>query len=197
MLCAIGQRREVGVDVPHVIATVSAAEMEGIPSIATEMLEGETLRHNVNEHSIDFFNNEFVRWETWIQIQDVLTGQIDRHWSNIIVTKDGPIGIDHDLSFPTNTPQNCCCIPPVIDREMYSVIMAINLSRLQAMYQECGLTRPEVSAAMARAEGLQARAQELMDQDLVIEPDQWEASPLMRTHCNPQNFYAAQNWGGK
>ncbi|MDR0742139.1 MAG: hypothetical protein LBE98_01605 [Puniceicoccales bacterium] len=102
MLCEIGQTN--GIEVPHVIATVSAAEasIEGkrTPCIAMEMLDGKTVRSAVSEGELRY-DNEFIRRGTWIQIQDILTGQIDRHRGNVMLTVDGPVAFDHDLSFPT------------------------------------------------------------------------------------------------
>jgi hypothetical protein len=143
-------------------------------------------------------------------------------------TKDGPVAIDHDLSFPTNPPRNCAslvptliavpfqvqtedgirvreravdnvfyrnyCMPPVIDREMYNVIMAIDLQNLEATYRECGLTRFEIGAAMGRARGLQAAAQWLWEQSRVIEPTRWAESQRVKNFCNDQNFYAARHY---
>jgi hypothetical protein len=47
MLCEIG--REKRIEVPHVIATVSAAEMDGVPCIAMERLDGKTVGRAVFE----------------------------------------------------------------------------------------------------------------------------------------------------
>jgi hypothetical protein len=220
MLVNIG--RGVGITVPHVVATVSAATMEGIPCIAMEALKGGTLRHAANCNEIEY-DNEFVRRETWIQLQDILTGQIDRHGNNVILTKDGPVAIDHDLSFPTDPPRKFAatvptniavaqrwrgklvgravdnksrrnyCMPPVIDEEMYKVIMAIKSDELENMYEECGLTRPEIQAAMSRVEALKKAAQELMEQNRVIAQNEWAASCRVRDHCNTRNFYATRH----
>ncbi|MDR1457242.1 MAG: hypothetical protein LBI47_00080, partial [Puniceicoccales bacterium] len=212
MLLAIGQTNSR--DVPRVIATVSTAEMDGAPCIAMEMLAGKTVGYNVAHGRIGN-NNEFVRRETWMQVQDVLTGQIDRHGDNVMLTGDGPIAIDHDLSFPTDPPRKFAdkisrvlvykhqtpqghpvdaaidgksprnyCMPPVIDRDMYNVIMAIDLPALENMYKEHGLTKPEIGAAMARAKELQRVAQKRMTDGLVIEPNQWESSLLVTQQCN-------------
>jgi hypothetical protein len=224
MLCELGTNKEI--NVPRVIASVSAGEMEGVPCIAMEALEGKTVgSYTVFELYKIYKNNNFIRRETWIQVQDVLTGQIDRNRSNVILTKDGPVAIDHDLSFPTNPPRNFAamvpatlvslgpstkeeavdgrsptnyCMPPVIDQEMYDVIMAIDLGELKNMYEECGLTRSEIVPAMARAKGLKAEAQKLMGEGRVIDPAQWIISPwvtssLVKKHCNGKNFYATRH----
>jgi hypothetical protein len=218
MLCEIGAKKSIAV--PHVIATVSAAEMDGTPCIAMEMLEGQTLRKTVNAKSIEL-TNEFMCRETWTQIHDILTGQIDRYGGNVILTKDGPVAIDHDLSFPTNPPRGIAGtvplslvaqfgvavdgisprnygMPPVIDREMHDVIMAIDLPALKNMYEECGLTKPEVDAAMARARGLKDAAQQLESVGRVIEPNTWASQFLLVSeHCNRQNFYAFRHFYGE
>jgi hypothetical protein len=214
--------RGKGITVPHVVATVSAATVKETPCIAMEALQGGTVGKAANDHKIEY-DNKFVRSETWMQLQDILTGQIDRHGDNVILTKDGPVAIDHDLSFPTNPPRNfattvptkiavgkppddCAvdgvsprnyCIPPVIDREMYEVIMAINLTDLKNMYKECRLTRHEIQAAMSRARALQNMAQELMDQNRVIDPNRWvKVSTRKKGPCNGDNFYAARHFHG-
>jgi hypothetical protein len=184
-----------------------------------EMLEGRTLSYHAYNGTVPE-DNEFIRRETWMQIQDILTGQVDRHGGNVMLTAGGPVAIDHDLAFPTNPPRSFAgtvpwrlvqtiqtlrgpreraiddqswrnyCMPPVIDREMYTVIMAMDLREFAVALRECGLTKPEIGAAMERARGLQAAAQQLMDQGRVIEPDQWEDAQQVRNHCNEQNFYA-------
>jgi hypothetical protein len=168
-----------------------------------------------------------------MQLQDVLTGQVDRHGNNVILTENGPVAIDHDLSFPTNplrnlpdqvpeslvdlfqvpsrhkkksltlelavhkkSPRNYC-MPPVIDQEMFDVIMAIDLDKLRATYQECGLTRFEIQAAMGRAEGLKMAAEGLKNQGRVIAPNKWATSLLIKRSCNRRNFYALRHCAGK
>ncbi|MDR2603521.1 MAG: hypothetical protein LBC11_03100 [Puniceicoccales bacterium] len=127
MLCGIGSGN--GITVPHVIASAFAAEIGGIPCIGMEWLNGrllgETLLSGDSSEGDSperkfLCNNNFLRLETWIQLIDVLTGQIDRHANNlilttpvaavptghaddVILTKDIiPVAIDHDLSFPTS-----------------------------------------------------------------------------------------------
>jgi hypothetical protein len=224
MLVDIGRRERI--TVPRVVATVSAATMNGTPYIAMEALKGGTLGKAASQDSIRY-TNEFVRRETWMQLQDILTGQIDRHGNNVILTKDGPVAIDHDLSFPTNPPRDFAatvpteiavaqqrqgklvgravdgisrrnyCMPPVIDKEMYKVIMAIDLNDLENMYKECGLTRFEIRAAMSRAWALQSEAQRLMDQGRVIDPNRWAVvSTKKKGPCNGDNFYALRHYCG-
>jgi hypothetical protein len=223
MLVNIG--RGIEITVPRVVATVSAATVKGTPYIAMEALEGETVEKVANDHKIEY-DNEFVCRETWMQLQDILTGQIDRHANNVILTKDGPVAIDHDLSFPTNPPRDFAatvpisivveqqwqgeligraidnksprnyCMPPVIDREMYKVIMAIDPDVLENMYRECGLTRHEIQAAMSRARALQSAAQRLIKQGRVIDPNRWVVSHRVSNLCNDCNFYAARHYYG-
>ncbi|MDR2779157.1 MAG: hypothetical protein LBB16_02625, partial [Puniceicoccales bacterium] len=204
MLIEIGEQRRI--EVPHVVATVSGAEMSGVPYIAMEMLEGSTVAIATKGSTGIQYNNEFVRRETWIQIQDVLTGQIDRHGDNVMLTANGPVAIDHDLSFPTYPPRALAdtvpteivcsyeslenlgqyieaaidcrsnrnyCMPPVIDRKMFDVIMAIDVDTLANMYQECGLTRLEIQSALSRARGLKEHALAMEKEGRVIDPTEW------------------------
>jgi hypothetical protein len=76
-----------------------------------EMLEGEILEKAAEDRKIDY-NHNFIRRETWMQLQDVLTGQIDRHGDNVMLTKDGPVAIDHEFSFPTNSPRGVANMVP-------------------------------------------------------------------------------------
>jgi hypothetical protein len=223
MLVDIGRGK--GITVPRVVATVSAATMNGTPCIAMEKLNGGIVGKAADDRKIKY-DNKFVRRETWIQIQDILTGQIDRHGGNVILTKDGPVAIDHDLSFPTNPPRKFAatvplqiavrhqlsgkpaimavdgiksrnyCMPPVIDEEMYKVIMAINPDKLKNMYEECGLTRHEIQAAMSRVRALQSAAKQLKDQDRVIAPNRWAESGRVKNFCNNYNFYAVRHFYG-
>jgi hypothetical protein len=214
MLCDIGKR--LGITVPHVIASVSAAEINGVPCIAMEALAGETLGDSVIS-----CENEHVYRETWMQLQDVLTGQIDRHSDNVMLTADGPVAIDHDLSFPTNPPREFAgavpktlsipfqrpdlylaidrvsmrnyCMPPFIDEDMYNVITNINLDELEGMYQRCGLTRHEIAAALDRARELQNEAQALEKSGMVIQPNEW-AMPQKLEPLNVRNSYAVRHY---
>jgi hypothetical protein len=221
MFDSIGKQNNI--EVPHVIASVSAAEMSGIPSIATEMFNGPSVAGRSPYGTNVDIGSEFVRKETWMQIQDVLTGQMNRNGHNVVLTKNGPVAFDHDSSFPTNPPRNFAgtvpwvlgptsqtpfgprgraidniswrnyCMPPVIDRDMYNVIIAIDLGELKATYEECGLTRPEISAAMARARGLHNAALWMEKEGRVIGPNQWVDSPVVQQECNASNFYARRH----
>jgi hypothetical protein len=226
MLCNIGKGK--GITVPHVIASVSAAEISGVPCIAMEALEGETVEIATYNDQISPYNNEFIRRETWIQIQDVLTGQIDRHCNNVMLTADGPVAVDHDLSFPTNPPREFAgtvplnitksrwawwnivieqaidgkshrnyCMPPFIDEDMYNVITNINLDELEGMYQRCGLTRLEISAAMDRAQVLINIARNLRNNRKVIAPNEWRDSQRVKDSCNETNLYAIRHLRAK
>jgi hypothetical protein len=87
--------------IPHVTASVSAAGMNGISCIAMELLERKTLDHVARWGEMRC-DNEFICHETWIQLQSILTAQIDKHVGNALFTQYDPVIIDHDLSFPTN-----------------------------------------------------------------------------------------------
>lgn len=57
--------------------------------------------------------SNFIESETWLQLEDILTGQIDRHGNNLHISATGHVkGFDHDSSFPTlqrntNTGEKC------------------------------------------------------------------------------------------
>jgi hypothetical protein len=104
-----------------------------------------------------------------------------------MLAENGPVAIDHDLSFPTTSVDK---MPPVIDRNMYTVIMAIDLEKSETNLRECGLTRSEITAAVERTRGLQTAARQLMDQGRVIEPNEWATSLLVQECCDTGNFYA-------
>ncbi|MDR1528517.1 MAG: hypothetical protein LBS22_02960 [Puniceicoccales bacterium] len=219
MFCNIGKKN--GINVPCVMASVFAAEIYGVPCIAMERLDGPLLGQALCAGEIPC-DNSFTCRATWIQVQDILTGQIDRHPNNVIQTKDGLVAIDHDLSFLTCPPRSFAsiipevivmptdriedghpvetavdgvktssyCMPPVIDSEMYTVIMGIDLNELGEMYRECNLTRLQIKTAMARAQALKKKVEELKNKQLVIEPNEWAQSEQVKTHCNARNFYA-------
>jgi hypothetical protein len=210
----------LGVEMPHVVANISAAEANGEACIAMEYLEGQTVGSVVDDEVRDkkrilIYDNEFIRHETWLQLMDILTGQVDRHGDNVMYTEDLPVGIDHDLSFPMNPPRNFAgsvpdrlgnghdravdgaarrnyCMPPFIDGQMRDVIMALDLEELEAMYRECGLTRLELSAAMSRARALKSRVGAL-GQDQIIEPSAWEAN---EGRLGYDNSYAVRHYSG-
>ncbi|MDR0742206.1 MAG: hypothetical protein LBE98_01960 [Puniceicoccales bacterium] len=221
ILRATGQKN--GVNVPYVIASVFAAEMKGQSCIAMPKLQGHSVWAATRENKVRYDNN-FIRRDTWIQLQDVLTGQIDRHGNNEILTKYGPVAIDHDLSFPTVLARSFAgtipnsirsytrgpvdhandgitsknyCMPPVIDEDMYKVIMAMDLDELKSIYQECGLTRYEITPALARAQALKKKVEKLKQRGSVIKSDEWEQSEKVKTLCTPDNFYALLHYDGR
>jgi hypothetical protein len=49
-------------------------------------------------------------------------------------------------------------MPPVIDSEMYDIIMAIDLTDLENMHEGCGLIMHEILAAISRAGALKSAA---------------------------------------
>jgi hypothetical protein len=227
MLCDIGKKN--GITVPHVIASVFAAEMQEDPYIAMERLNGRTIWQASRLKKIPY-NNTFIGRETWIQLLDILTGQIDRHANNVMLIEDDVVkeedgqvvAFDHDLSFVTHPPRSFAsiipkvisipsriiedghliktaidgqkasnyCMPPVIDMEMYTVIENLDLNELENMYRGRGLIESQIEAAIARARELQTKVQQLKDQGLIIEPNEWVSSPLVQAHCNAHNFYA-------
>ncbi|MDR2432740.1 MAG: hypothetical protein LBD34_03235 [Puniceicoccales bacterium] len=73
--------------------------------------------------------------------------------------------------------------------------LAIDFPALEAMYVECGLTRPEIDAAIGRARGLQAAAQELKRQGRVIRPDQRGEQWVVNMHT-VENSYAVRHFYG-
>ncbi|MDR2432778.1 MAG: hypothetical protein LBD34_03430 [Puniceicoccales bacterium] len=236
MFHAVG--KTMGIDVPHVAATVSAGEINGVPCIAIEELDDTSLWQNLQNlynrnpksiiHDENVLAKQIMRDETWLQLQDVLTGQIDRHANNVTLipmeaakkgrsTKNARIvAFDHDMSFPTNPPRSFAsivpesivssnypaevafdglktsnyCMPCIIDTDMFNVIMAIDLNKLENMYKKCGLTRMEISPAMARAQALKNKVRELKQHGLVIKPNEWEQSEKVRSLCNNRNCYA-------
>jgi hypothetical protein len=111
MLVDIGKKN--GITVPHIMASVFAAEMNGIPYIAMEALEGPTVFKDVCEKK-NRYDNQFICYETWMQVLDILIGQIDRNSNNVVRTKNGPIAVDHDLSFPIHPPRSFASIVPTV-----------------------------------------------------------------------------------
>ncbi|MDR1255729.1 MAG: hypothetical protein LBJ94_02285 [Puniceicoccales bacterium] len=202
----------LGMAVPHVVASVSAAEANGEAYIAMEYLEGATVSGSVGRKQL-LYNNEFIRCETWLQLMDILTGQMDRRGDNVMYIENSPIGIDHDFSFPTDPPQKFAGsipdqlarkigkhewadrnygMPPIIDRQMRDVIGALDLKELEAMYRKCGLTKLELSAAMSRARELKSRVKAL-SRSQIIAPSAWEANQGRLTDTNS---YAARHSAG-
>jgi hypothetical protein len=214
------------VGAPKVMTEVSAGTMRqpdgsqkacmvmdflGGTTIHREVFPGLAANNGVIKHTIPM-TNEFIRHETWIQLEDILTGQIDRHSGNVMYNSGTPVGVDHDMSFPSSyvrpgltsvipgiiddNGQNPWsvpgirfrnfCMPPVIDKTMYDAIKSIDLKNLESKYRACGLTRFEISAAMRRAEMLQIAA----DRVQVIAPEAWATSRWVQQLCKRSNFYA-------
>jgi hypothetical protein len=222
MLAEIGI--PLGIEVPHVIANVSAAEANGEACIAMERLQGKTVAATVRKPQEAprylVYDNEFIRRETWLQLTDILTGQVDRHGNNVMYTPEGrSVGIDHDLSFPLERQRPHIAgavpfhlvnpneragvdgignrnygMPPFIDTQMQTVIRVLDLGKLESMYRECGLTRPEIEAAMSRARGLKFFAEEHAQQGRIIAPNYWAScSP----HLSVYDSYAARHATGR
>jgi hypothetical protein len=58
------------------------------------------------------------------------------------------------------------------------------------MYQECGLTREEIGAAMDRARNLKKLVEDMKTQNNVIEPSEWESRADL---CDENNSYAMRH----
>ncbi|MDR1375671.1 MAG: hypothetical protein LBJ45_02570 [Holosporaceae bacterium] len=188
--------------------------------LVMDRLNGETVRETASDLVVRgqhiSLTNEFKRRETWLQIEDIITGQIDRHGQNVMYNSGHSIGIDHDMSFPStwDRPQlareipdktvdngwerwsvpgkqfRTFCMPPVIDSDMYNAIMSMDVNELWRNLRECGLTRPEIDGAIKRTRLLKTSATRLMNNGMVIQPSAWATSQRVAIHCNRNNFYA-------
>lgn len=84
---------------PQVIAPVVAAltnekDPDGYPEVVLAM--------PVLDNGDYETTREYIKNETWLQIEDCFTGQLDRHHGNVMFDEKGnPQGIDHDFCFPT------------------------------------------------------------------------------------------------
>ncbi|MDR0693117.1 MAG: hypothetical protein LBF49_00900 [Puniceicoccales bacterium] len=206
MFYALGQKLEI--TVPHVIVTVSAAEVNGVPCTAMEKLEGCTVWQAASGGKIKY-DNDFICQETWMQLQDILTGQVDRHGHNAMyIQNEQVVAFDHEFSYPILSSRTFAsmiptavsaidgmesksyCMPPVIDEDMFRLVESLELDKLENMYREYGLTSLEIDPAMARARALKEKVEELKQNGRVIKRDEWISSPLVKAHCNSKNFYA-------
>ncbi len=141
---------------------------------------------------------------TRLQWLDHLTGQVDRHDNNyfIDVRPDGAVkvtGIDNDQCFgkdllrPTDiqphvgVPFRGTALPPVIDTATANMIDGLGDDELHAMLDN-QLSDDEVEAAVSRLQGLRLHVDQLRNQGLVIEPEQW-ADPAIQAHFTAQNSY--------
>ncbi|MDR1255587.1 MAG: hypothetical protein LBJ94_01490 [Puniceicoccales bacterium] len=113
MLTAIGRSRPKPIKVPSVMVSATAAEANGEAYIAMDYVEGKDANNTPipRDETLSFRQEleegESLRRETWLQLMDVLTGQVDRNATNVIFDESKrPISIDHDLSFPTNPPRS-------------------------------------------------------------------------------------------
>ncbi|MDR1233514.1 MAG: hypothetical protein LBJ75_04650 [Puniceicoccales bacterium] len=174
-------------------AAISVKFLDPNDSIANATL-------NINE----FFSNNsnaistYLREATWLQVQDVLTGQVDRHNENLHVNPDtGHItAFDFDHSFPTmearpNFASRCpqiiqgkglkavdqigrkgsrnFCMPPVIDTTMQKKIMAIASEKLKTELLPTGLSQDEIEASALRLIHMQQLINGDDDDDMVLE----------------------------
>lgn len=100
----IGHSLNPQVDIPDVVAAAWGAMCNKEPSIAMERISGKTAK--------EFFKNRgnltpnLIKEYAWIQLIDVITGNTDRHYGNIMIYRDADgecyaKAIDHELSFPT------------------------------------------------------------------------------------------------
>jgi hypothetical protein len=174
------------------------------------------IKKNLEDFSKDC---NFIRGEANLQLQDVLTGQMDRHSGNVMVItgNDGKIhiiGIDNDLSFPISADEDPgvankvpttltdedrrkdtsrnFCMPPVIDTDMQKFVTDLDLNELKKMYEERSLTKKEIDPAIERAKLVKEHVAK-MPPDRIIKPDEWATSKAVGDYCNADNFYARRH----
>ena len=141
---------------------------------------------------------------TKLQLLDHLTGQVDRHDNNyfIHVGTDGGVkvtGIDNDQCFGKDLlrpadiqphvgiPFFGTALPPVIDTAMAEMLDALGDDDLHDMLDD-KLSDEEVEAAVSRLQGLRLHVDQLRNEGLVIEPEQW-TDPAVQGRFNAQNSY--------
>jgi hypothetical protein len=197
---------------PHVVASVFAfADSNGDTSIAMEYANG---------HPADFSKQgrtaiddqakgkreelaragRFQRQATWLQLQDCLSGQLDRHTRNVYHSGERILAFDHDLSFPRLSHRSFAAdvpltlgirrekrqlervdgswgrnyaMPPLIDGEMLLAIRRLSILDLESLYRSVGLTRLEIHPALARAEKMKNLAEKMEKDGRVISTDDW------------------------
>ncbi|MDR1595427.1 MAG: hypothetical protein LBR91_00690 [Puniceicoccales bacterium] len=216
---------------PKVFVGCSAGlTKDGMSCIVMDFVPGEQTSNVVQDGRMNFqdphVRHKYIEGETWMQIGDVLSGQVDRHSGNVMLNGGHmPIGIDHKSSFstvfrrpgimtqlptkltdsgkePWSDPEvafDTFCVPPVIDVKMFNAINNLNLTELIEMYEEHGLTSMEIIPAMERAKLLKKAALQMRDNGMVISGPSpiWATSKLAEEHCDVDNFYALRHAKGR
>jgi hypothetical protein len=116
MLGEIGKSRDIVVK-NVMVKSFGALDKDGKTYIGSEFVEGTALS-DMDHQKIEELrkNGEFRRQEAWIQINHVITGQVDGHGENIKVKQTnggGDIEIkafDNDLAFPPSDQQKSLAV---------------------------------------------------------------------------------------
>ncbi|GKS86784.1 hypothetical protein AVMA1855_21550 [Acidovorax sp. SUPP1855] len=148
---------------------------------------------------------------TKLQLLDHLTGEGDRHGFNYFIHIDADdrptvMGIDNDQCFgeKLTDPDGAryaddsqhrllegVGLPPVVDTDMERAIEAMTEDDIHSMLGN-KLNTAEIAAALQRYRGLKAHIVQLREQNLVIDPKDWE-TPQVQALMTPQNSYLARD----
>lgn len=82
-------------------------------------------------------------------------------------------------------------LPPVVDTDMERAIEAMTEDDIHSMLGN-KLNTAEIAAALQRYRGLKAHIVQLREQNLVIDPKDWE-TPQVQALMTPQNSYLARD----
>lgn len=136
-----------------------------------------------------------------LQLIDAIAGQVDRHWANYYIAKDGQgrvtgvIGIDLDMAFapdqktmrlPTDDkadPMNGAHfvgLPHLVDSDFAERIVSVRASDVEALL-EAYLKPAEVAATLERFKLVQEACRGVLDRKEAILPDAWGAGTARET----------------
>jgi hypothetical protein len=164
---------------------------------------------------VDFSNPETQRSLANLQVNDYLSGQVDRHSGNLFMDKGGHVrGIDNDLSFGDrfdtefqdagDMSKHVRNMPELIDRATAERILAMDqLEYLQMLEGSSSdlehLSHSEVAAAFDRFVRLQQHVEGLLlksqGADVDVKGrlvDDWNADTYTETMGSDQNSYTKQ-----
>jgi len=140
-----------------------------------------------------------------LQLLDLLSAQVDRNLSNIMLKTEGgrhlPVAIDHDTSFVTarsaselsgllNAGTASLSLPTVVDTAMRDRVLAMTRDDLTTIMGPLADSAERLDAAESRLTEMQIHLRAGPPAVLVIEPDGWDAAAVKdRLAADPGNYW--------
>jgi hypothetical protein len=186
----------------RVAAGSFAAEMpDGTPALFMERVHG----HEARAIKAPIDSADLRKGLVGLQLLDLLSAQVDRNRSNIMLKTEGgrhlPVAIDHDTSFVTarsaselsgllNHDTVGLSLPTVVDTSMRDRVLAMTRNDLTTIMGPLADSAKRLEAAVSRLTEMQDHLRAGPPAGLVVEPDGWDSAAVKdRLAADPGNYW--------